>query len=171
MSIDVSKSNIQKGIDTMNGFGTRLTGSRGNNDFIAYLKKEIKKMGFETNSDVRTFKRWEATNTKLVLHTAEGDVDVKVGSAHPYSGVTGPEGITGKLQTKGIGRDIVVLKMKDFENLTSRIPFDQRRAYPKDLRLNSQYRGPVTTSFVKTVSLLIQSFVGCKGAILIFGRA
>lgn len=168
MSIDVSKSNFKKEMDIMNGFGTRLTGSKGNNDFIAYLKKEIKKMGFETKSDIKKFKRWEATNTKLVLHTANGDVDVKVASAHPYSGVTGPEGITGKLQTKGVGRDIVVLKMKDFENLTSKIPFDQRRAYPKDLRLNRQYRGPVTTSFVKTVALLIQSFIGCKGAILIW---
>ena len=168
MDVSVSKRNIQNGMDTMNGFGTRLTGSKGNNDFIKYLKKEIKGMGFELKSDVKKFKRWEPTNTKLVLHTANGDVDVAVASAHPYSGITGPEGITGKLQTKGIGRDIVVLKIKDFENLTARIPFDQKRAYPKDLKLSPQYRGPVTTSFVKTVALLIQSFVGCKGAILIW---
>ncbi len=165
---NVSKSNFKKEMDKMNSFGTRLTGSKGNNDFIAYLKKEIKGMGFEIISDTKKFKRWESTNEKLVLHTANGDVDVKVSSAHPYSGITGPKGVTGKLQTKGVHRDIVVLKMKDFEKLTARFPFDQKRAYPKKLRLSPSYRGPVTTSFVKTVSLLIQSFLGAKGAILIW---
>ena len=168
MSVNVSKSNFEKEINKMNSFGTRLTGSKGNNDFIAYLKKEIKKMGFEVNSDVKKFKRWEATNTKLVLHTKDGDVDVKVASAHPYSGVTGPEGVTGKLQRKGFGKDIVVFRMADFKKLTSRFPFDQKRSYPKDVKLGKQYKGPVTTSFVKTVALLIQSFIGCKGAILIW---
>ena len=50
MNFDISKETIQSGMETMNSFGLRLTGSEGQQKFADYLKDEIHKMGFKTYS-------------------------------------------------------------------------------------------------------------------------
>ena len=40
-----SKSEVSRAMDNMNSFGIRLTGSKGQSDFVDYLKSEIKKTG------------------------------------------------------------------------------------------------------------------------------
>ena len=68
MSIQLSKENLQKGMNDMNAFGSRLTGSKGHHEFVEYLKNEVRAIGFEPVCDTKTFERWEAKETKLVLH-------------------------------------------------------------------------------------------------------
>ena len=54
----ISKTEMLKEIKQMNSFGTRLTGSKGQLDFIEHLKSEIRDMGLEVYSDPFYFKRW-----------------------------------------------------------------------------------------------------------------
>ena len=47
MSFVISKEKLLEGVDKMNSFGTRLTGSPGQDAFVTYLKNEIKDMLFK----------------------------------------------------------------------------------------------------------------------------
>ena len=171
MSIQVSKENMLKGMNDMNAFGSRLTGSEGHNAFVEYLKKEVEAMGYEPVSKVKKFERWEEKESKLVLHTKKGDVDVAVASPFPYSGETGPEGITGKLSKLGVGKDIVVVELKDFSKVPGAIAFSERRAYPHDLHLTKFYKGPVAVAFIKaTIAIYAAKLLGAKGAIFIWEK-
>ena len=149
MSIQLSKENMRKGMEDMNAFGSRLTGSKGHHEFVEYLKNEVRAIGFEPVSDTKTFERWEAKETKLVLHTKKGDVEVPVASAFPYSGETGPEGFTGKLSKLRPFKDIVVMRMPDFSRVPAAVAFSERRAMPADLHVTKFYKGPVAVAFVK----------------------
>jgi len=97
MDFMVSKEKLFDGIHTMNAFGTRLTGSKGHNDFVAYLKNEIKDMGFEVYSDLYSFDRWEAKESSIVIHTDNGYESIEVSSEWPYSGETPEDGITAEI--------------------------------------------------------------------------
>jgi len=46
----MSEKELQKGVELMNSFGPRYTGSKAHKDFISYLKDEVHKLGFETYS-------------------------------------------------------------------------------------------------------------------------
>ena len=48
MNFNISKERLLEGINIMNSFGTRLTGSKGHNNFVSYLKKEITENGQES---------------------------------------------------------------------------------------------------------------------------
>ena len=174
MSIQLSRENMQKGMNDMNAMGPRLTGSRGHHEFVEYLKKEVEAIGYTPVSDFKTFERWEEKATKLTLHTKKGDVDIPVASAFPYSGETGPEGFSGKLGkiTKlRPFRKIVVMRMPDFSRVPAAVAFSERRALPKDLHLTKFYKGPVAVAFVKaTVGIFLAKFTGAKAAVFIWQK-
>ena len=171
MSIQLSKENMLKGMNDMNAFGSRLTGSKGHHEFVEYLKEEVRAIGYEPVSDVKTFERWEEKETKLVLHTKKGDVDIPVASAFPYSGETGPEGFTGKLSKLRPFKDIVVMRMPDFSRIPAAVAFSERRAMPADLHLTKFYKGPVAVAFVKaTIGIFLAKFTGAKSAVFIWQK-
>jgi hypothetical protein len=81
--------------------GTRYTGSQGHDDFINWLKQQFNAVpGFQVNSDSIPFNRWLANKWSLSI-----DQDPAVGPSgpvdtsyyYPYSGYTGPGGITARL--------------------------------------------------------------------------
>lgn len=169
MSIQLSKENMRKGMDDMNAFGSRLTGSKGHNDFVQYLKAEVEAMGYKPYSDFKTFERWEEKRSSLVLHTASGEVEIEVASPFPYSGETGPAGVTGKLSRFGVGKDIVVMRMKDFSKVPANVAFSERKAMPADLHLTHYYHGPVAVAFIKaTVGIFAAKFAQAKAAVFIW---
>lgn len=94
MNTKISKEEILAGVETMNSFGTRLTGSKGHTDFINYLKDEISKMGIPIFSDPFYFTRWEEKNSSIKIIDGEEEINVPVSSAYPYSGQTDEDGIT-----------------------------------------------------------------------------
>ena len=67
MSFNISKEEVLNGIETMNGFGLRLTGSEGQQNFVDYLKNEIHKMGFNTYSDLYSFDCWEEKHSSIKI--------------------------------------------------------------------------------------------------------
>ena len=52
MEFNISKEEMLEGMHKMNSFGTRLTGSKGHNDFINWLKNEIADMNITIFSDL-----------------------------------------------------------------------------------------------------------------------
>ena len=164
------------GVEVMNGFGSRTTGSRGHNDFVAYIKRQLKELGVPYKSDMKYFDRWEAKRSAVVIHSAMGDIPVRVSSPFPYSGETPPEGVTaepipiiGKHINFLLAKDkIAVIRVKDFKSVYSGIAFNQKTAVPEDLRVQKFYKGPVATAFVKFPFLQIARDMGVKAAICIW---
>ncbi len=142
-------------VATMNSFGSRLTGTEGQNKFIAWCKAQITALGLDVVSTPYKFKKWEARDYSL---TVEGE-SIRVSSPFPYSGLTEEDGVCGKLVKvsnnpasflKARG-NIGVLEIKNLSKISSKIAFDKRNSYPEGLEIEKSYRGPVSTSFVKTL--------------------
>ena len=79
----ISKSEMLGGIKAMNSFGSRLTGSRGQLDFINYLKDKIREMGLEVYCDPFYFKRWEEKESSLQVFGFNGPEDIHISSVFP----------------------------------------------------------------------------------------
>lgn len=171
-----SPETILAGVEKMNSFGSRPTGSKAHNDFIAYIKDRIVSMGFKPESDIKYFDRWQAISSSIVIHTSEGDMPVHVSSPFPYSGETDVNGITaepvyvaGKHINYLVAKDkIAVIKVKDFKSIYSGIAFNQKEAFPDDLKLQKFYKGPVASAFVKFPFLQVAHSMGVKAAICIW---
>lgn len=164
------------GVEAMNACGSRTTGSKGHNDFVASIKRQLKEMGVPYKSDLKYFDRWEATRSALVIHSAMGDIPVHVSSPFPYSGETPPEGITaeavpiiGKHVDFFLAKDkIAVVRLKDFKSVYSGVAFNQKSAMPADLRVQKFYKGPVATAFVKFPFLQLAHTMGVKACVCIW---
>ena len=174
-NIDVSKENLSAGIDKMNSFGTRLTGSKGHNDFIKWLKDEIIKMDISVYSDPFYFRRWEEKRSSIEIVDGNERINIPVSSAYPYSGETTDDGITEELvyvdsiadvpKTKG---KIAVFNIANINFLPSEIAFDKRTSYPGDVVLEKKYEGPVITSFVQCFYGIVSKLSKAKAVILIW---
>ena len=168
-----SKESVMENMQKMNSFGSRLTGTKGQNAYTAWLKDEIAKMGYDVVDKQYTFKKWEATDWSL---TVDGQ-NIDVSSPFPYSGLTDEKGVTGKLVTvfnnpldfqRARGK-IAVCRIKNLSKISSKIAFNKRASVPENLEIEKSYRGPVSTSFVKTLlSFWAAKLSGMKGMICIW---
>jgi hypothetical protein len=82
----------------MAGLGPKYTGNDAHRTFVEFLARELKSARLDVARDSYTFTRWEATRHELTV-TAKGAQPrkVPVTSDYPYSGRTGPRGVTGEL--------------------------------------------------------------------------
>ncbi len=171
-----SKEQVLADMYAMNGFGTRLTGSEGQNAFVAFLKQRAEALGYQTYSDLYSFDRWEAQRSSITIHRIRGDEPVAVSSVWPYSGETGPLGVTGEavevfgkhinyLHARG---KIALVTVSDLGRIPSGIAFNQRGAYPGGTNIPAFYKGPVATSFVNVPFLQVAKAAGVKAVICIW---
>ncbi len=175
MNFNISKSEMLSGVEKMNSFGTRLTGSKGHTAFINYLKDEIAKMGLTVFSDPFYFKRWEEKFSSIEIFDGNEIMNIPVSSAYPYSGRTPEEGIAEELVFVGKITDlrkvtgkIAVFEISNVNFLPSEIAFDKRSSYPEDVVLPKKYEGPVITSFVQCFYGIISKLAKAKAVILIW---
>lgn len=167
---------LLEGVEKMNSFGSRPTGSPAHNAFVGYIKDEINALGFKAESDIKYFDRWQAEKCSLVIHTAEGDLPVHVSSPFPYSGETDLNGVTaepvyvfGKHVNYLKAKDkIAVIKVKDFKSVYSGAFFNQKNALPGNLKIQKHYKGPVAASFVKFPFLQVAHDMGVKAVVCIW---
>ena len=168
---------LQQEVEKMNSFGVRLTGTKAQRNFIKYIKSQIHEMGLETFSDPSRFMRWEEKSKKIVINAEDGDVEVPISSAFPYSGETPAEGITAPLtlvNEKHVGYlttagKIAVVEVNELDFLPSEIAFDEKgRSIPEGLTLPSHYNGPVATAFVNFPFLRMAKLAGAKAVICIW---
>ena len=175
MNFTISKEALLEGINTMNSLGTRLTGSKGHNDFIKWLKGEITKMDIPVYSDPFYFRRWEEKHSSIEIVDGDERINIPVSSGYPYSGETSADGITEELvyvksiadipKTKG---KIAVFNVSNINFLPSEIAFDKRTSYPEDVVLEKKYEGPVITSFVQCFYGIVSKLSKAKAVILIW---
>jgi hypothetical protein len=89
------------------GMGTRYTGSPGHAQFIDWLKQKFSAVpNFKLNTDPLTLHRWLAEPEDCSLSISQDPAVGRSGSVpityyYPYSGKTGPGGITGRLVDLG----------------------------------------------------------------------
>lgn len=178
MSFDLpfTAADLKAGVEKMNSFGIRTTGSPAHNAFVGYIKEQIEEMGFVPESDYKLFDRWEARNASITIHSEEGDIPVHVSSPFPYSGETDKNGVTAKCELV-LGKHInylkakdkiAVVKVKDFKSVYSGVAFNQKNAFPKGLKISRYYKGPVASAFVKFPFLEVAANMGVKGVICIW---
>lgn len=180
MELDLTRLNSKEAVledmHRMNGFGTRLTGSKGQQNFVAFLKQRAADMGYQTYSDLYSFDRWEARRSALVIHRIRGDEPVEISSVWPYSGETGPGGVTGEvvevfgkhvnyLHARG---KIALVTVSDLGKIPSGIAFNQRNAFPGGTNIPAFYKGPVATSFVNVPFLQVAKAAGVKAVVCIW---
>ncbi len=175
MNFEISKERMLEGMNTMNSFGTRLTGSKGHNDFIKWLKEEIHKMDIPVYSDLFWFTRWEEKNSSVEIIDGEERISIPVSSAYPYSGETSAEGVTEELvyvkSVKDVAKTagkIAVFDVANINFLPSEIAFDKRSSYPEDVVLEKKYEGPVITSFVQCFYGMLSKLTKAKAVILVW---
>lgn len=81
-------------IERINAFGPRLTASPAHQLSVDYIAEELGAMGLEVHRDTHRIHRWTPGRTGIAL----GDgTTIPVAAPYPYSGMTGPAGITGDL--------------------------------------------------------------------------
>ena len=175
MNFSISKENLLEGIHKMNSFGTRLTGSKGHNAFIGWLKSEITKMDIPVYSDPFWFNRWEEKCSSIEIFDGKEKINIPVSSAYPYSGKTTADGITEELvyieNIKDIPKTngkIAVFNISNINFLPSEIAFDKRSSFPESVVLEKKYEGPVITSFVQCFYGIISKLNKAKAVILIW---
>ncbi|MBQ8503451.1 MAG: hypothetical protein IJ491_04135 [Clostridia bacterium] len=175
MDFNISKERMLEGMHTMNSFGTRLTGSKGHNDFIRWLKDEITKMDIPLYSDPFYFRRWEEKKSSIEIIDGDEITNISVSSAYPYSGETSADGITEELAYVKSAKDIpktngkiAVFNVNNINFLPSEIAFDKRSSYPDDVVLEKKYEGPVITSFVQCFYGILSKLAKAKAVILIW---
>lgn len=90
------------------GMGTRYTGSEGHENFINWLKAKFEIVqGFQLYSDPIPFDCWLADEYSLSINQGAGPSSpVDVSYYYPYSGKTGPGGVSGRLVDLGPYRPI-----------------------------------------------------------------
>ena len=171
-----SKAELQQAMEHLNGFGSRLTGSGNQRDFVQYLKDEVTKLGLPVYSDLYSFDRWAERRSSITIHRDGEDVNIPVSSAWPYSGETGPLGISEEIVDLRGNRinylpaagKIALVTVSDLGKIPSAVAFNQRRSYPVGVNLPAFYKGPVATSFVNIPLLSVAKTAGVKGVICIW---
>jgi hypothetical protein len=98
-----SVTDLKKKVNRLRKFGPRETGSPGHARFIAQIAKEIASLGLPVHRDSHRFNRWSRSggNSGCALEVGNQDGNkqsVRVASAYPYSGLTGPDGVAGPLE-------------------------------------------------------------------------
>lgn len=175
MNFKIEKEALLEGVNKMNSFGTRLTGSRGHNDFIKWIKDEISKMDIPIFSDPFYFRRWEEKHSSIEIIESNETISIPVSSAYPYSGETDEMGLTEELvfvknmfdAPKAKGK-IAVFEVGNINFLPSEIAFNKRTGYPESVVLEKKYEGPVITSFVHCFYGMIAKLTSAKAVILIW---
>ncbi|WP_328856397.1 hypothetical protein OG579_13850 [Williamsia herbipolensis] len=78
--------------------GPRLTGNPAHQQFIDSIADDLDRIGLSAAHDRLTFDRWDPIRWELSI----AGRPVPVAFYFPYSGITGPEGITGDLHYLGV---------------------------------------------------------------------
>ena len=78
--------------------GPKYTGNPAHAQYVDFLAQKLQSFGLDVIRDHYTLDRWEAERLSITVHPPSGaSFKAPVTSYYPYSGQTGPEGVTGEL--------------------------------------------------------------------------
>ncbi|MDI9916410.1 hypothetical protein [Rhodococcus sp. IEGM 1379] len=81
----------------LDAMGPRLTGTESHRMLVEEVAAELTDLGLEVRRDTQTFERWDLPSSADGLRIDLADGSAAVSSAFPYSGITGPAGISAPL--------------------------------------------------------------------------
>jgi hypothetical protein len=98
-----SRTVLAEKISWLRLLGPRETGNFEHVRFVDYIAEQIASLVLRVRRDSHRFNRWSThdggSRCELVVHRSRGGIlTIPVASAYPYSGSTGPDGVTGPLQ-------------------------------------------------------------------------
>ena len=97
LPVSVGGMLLADGLSTL-VYGDRFTGTEAHRRHVEYLANGLRALGLEVQRDTGAITRWLATRWAAKLTSPAGaTVDIPATSYYPYSGATGPEGVTGAL--------------------------------------------------------------------------
>jgi hypothetical protein len=87
----------------MAALGPKFTGNPAHVKYVSFLEEKLTSSGLSMSRDRYTFPRWAAKSWRLSAGPNSGDqvTDIPVTSYFPYSGETGPAGVTGEMLYAG----------------------------------------------------------------------
>ena len=85
-------------VDLLARIGPRLTGAQAQEQLIDHVHRSLAKLGLEVHTDTHVFARWEGAADSAGLALFVGSERVDIAAAFPYSGVTGADGVRGRLR-------------------------------------------------------------------------
>ena len=84
-------------VDYLDRLGPRLTGNDAHRTLIDDVAKQLAALGLTVNRDPHRFTRWDAPRDDAHLKLTVENRSIPISAAYPYSGTTGPAGVTGHL--------------------------------------------------------------------------
>ncbi|WP_311267718.1 hypothetical protein [Sphingobium sp. WCS2017Hpa-17] len=162
-------------IERLNAFGPRLTASPAHQKSVDYIAEELAAMGLTVHRDTHRIRRWTPGRTALRL---EDGTSIPVAAPYPYSGRTGPDGMTAPLVwfdnapkdfSAARGKiAIVPVGRLDLTTLTTLMLFDRRATLPDESAdiANGEIvpvLGPLTNIFLDRARA-----AGVRGVICLF---
>ena len=99
----LAATDFGKRVSELLKLGPRETGSPSHAKFVDEIAREIESLGLPVHRDSYRFCRWSLSDpsSDCALKLKDDGQAVPVASAYPYSGVTGPKGVTGRLKLAG----------------------------------------------------------------------
>ncbi|MFD5322505.1 hypothetical protein [Streptomyces sp. NPDC127092] len=94
----IDRSFAEQELALLTEWGPRLTGTSVHERLVDHVAGRLAELGLRVHEDVHTFTRWDAPDRGEGLRLTVGNHETEISSAFPYSGVTGPDGITGALR-------------------------------------------------------------------------
>jgi hypothetical protein len=85
-------------LQLLESLGARFTGSDAHRILIKHVASELASLGLSVQRDSHTFMQWDAPRDHDRLRLTVDGNDVPISAAYPYSGATGPHGVSGRLQ-------------------------------------------------------------------------
>ncbi len=165
-----STATMLQHIEIMNSFGSRVTGSPGHNQFIAWLKQQLTAMGLTVHRDQYTFDRWQEKHSAIIIN----DAPIHTSSAFPYSGQTDKYGVTAELvytktsnyaQAQG---KIAVVNINNFKHFPLGLVMNRRESFRTPTGIPAGEGDLVLTTALKHANLQTAKQYGVKAVILVW---
>ncbi len=115
-------------------FCPTYTGSAGHNAFVDMLDQGLQEVGYKTNRQHFTFPYWKPVSYGLTI----GGEAVHIPGFRPYSGPTGPEGVTAEMVYVGEGTNLDFSKAKGKIALID-VPYIGDLNYPAEFDVIGAY--------------------------------
>ena len=78
----------------LDSLGPRVTGSSAHGALVENVAEQLTGLGLTVHRDPHRFTRWNAPRDSTHLNLTVGNRAIRISSAYPCSGTTGPDGIT-----------------------------------------------------------------------------
>lgn len=175
-----SRAELLEKVSWLRELGPRETGNPEHVRFVNWIGEELASLGLQVRRDSYRFNRWSApisgSGCAVAVHNSgRGDLTIPIASAYPYSGRTGPGGISGPLQPvrcaywwKGIAGKIAVIEVAH-PSIPVKLLLDDVGHLPADaIGIPDTYRHPVLSARTFGPDLAAAKAAGAIGVVAVW---